>query len=83
MPKTKTPSEALSTLWEVASKLQGLGEIFNQSDGEQPFSETGLSGIGFILSDLSRQVEDARDMIEFGPKTDDEVVTSPECAFPE
>ena len=60
--------EVSGVLWKVSAKLHGLSEMFYQANAEQPYSEVGLTGLGYILTNLALELDDLRELVDFGPE---------------
>lgn len=63
------------SLWSVTTKVRGLSEVFNMAKGEPPFSEEGLCGVANLLEGIANDLDQIRDLIEYGKQPEPTVDT--------
>ena len=49
--------ELADRLWTISAKIRGLSDLFSLAQGDPPFSDTGLKGLSYMLSDLATECE--------------------------
>ncbi len=64
MVEKNETSDVPGDLWVVASKMRGLGELFNMCVGDPPLSDGGIKGLSYLLIELADEVEGVHNLIE-------------------
>lgn len=44
-------------LWDISTKLRGMGEMFVMANGEIPVSESAFTGIGYLLEGFADDLD--------------------------
>ena len=51
-------------LFEISLKLKGLGELFSHGSHELDFTNEGSYGVGYILRDLAKEIDESAEKFD-------------------
>jgi hypothetical protein len=69
--KIEKLSDVPGGLWSVSTRVRSLSEIFNMAKSEPPFSEEGLCGFAYLLEGLADELDQIKDLVEYGESPTD------------